>query len=177
MTPTTQRGQSQAARGQWSHVSGGGTHVPPTCKRPSRVCQDAHDSHLSGPAKTHQEAEVWASGGLRGKKLHRSNAEETHLQTRSSHLTARSHFLRQETGFIIPPSPHLWETLLSWHFDGSFQNHWVLIYYHLLLLKLLLNSAHAFSGSTERLVNRTCDGHEIRTAYCYYITWYPVVPS
>ena len=78
MTPTTERGQSQAARGQWSHVSGGGTHVP-TCKQPSRVCQDAHDSHLSGPAKPHQEAEVCARGALRRTKLHRSNAGETHL--------------------------------------------------------------------------------------------------
>lgn len=49
-----------------------------TC--PSHVCQDAHGSHLSGPARPHQEAEVcacvWSS-----MKCHWSNSKETPSQT------------------------------------------------------------------------------------------------
>ena len=152
-----------------------------TC--PSHVCQDAHNSHLSEPARPHEEAEVcayvWSS-----MKCHWSNSKETPLQTRSSpwgtlsfHLTGQSHFPRQTQTSWSYPLPvterRHWVGML----DGSFQNHWVLINYHLLLLKCLLNSAWAPSGWTEQLVNRTCDSHEIRIAYCYYVTWYLVVLS
>lgn len=147
MTPTTET--VRVVRGQWSHISGGGTHMQ-TCKHVPAACVRMHTAPTSQGQPGHARRQrlyacVWSS-----MKCHRSNSKETPLQTCSSpwgtlsfHLAGQSRFPRQtQTSWSYPlPIPERRHRVSM--LDGSSQNYWVLISYHLLLLKCLLISAWA----------------------------------
>ena len=172
-TPTTET--VRMVRGQWLHTSGGGTHVqtykhvPATCVRMHTVptCQ-GQPGHTRRQRCVHVCEALW---NVTDQTLRKPLCRHAQLPPLWPEPLPQT-----DTGFMILPSPRHRETPLSRH------AWWLIskplgINYHLLLLKCLLNSAWAPSGWTEQLVNRTCDSHEIRTAYCYYVTWYLVVLS